>query len=101
MLRIIFLFQHKLIIRSGPQTPKISPQECVGPLLAGTLKLAVITVTIWIVCGTDQPGPLPDPDSAHYSAFLIEIIASTSCRPCLAVTAIVFRGRVVTILTWP
>ena len=30
MLRVIFLLQHKLIIRPGPRTPKLSEQEFVG-----------------------------------------------------------------------
>ena len=41
------------------------------PLLAGTLKLAVITVSIWLVYGTDHLGWLPEPDSAHYILYCV------------------------------
>ena len=41
------------------------------PLLAGTLKLAVITVSISLVCGADNPVSLPEPDSAHYNRLKI------------------------------
>ncbi len=41
------------------------------PLLAGTLKLAVINVSIWLVYGTDHPDSLPEHDSAHYSLTIL------------------------------
>ncbi len=43
-----------------------NPSELTIPLLAGLLQLALITVSIWLVCGTDHPSSLPEPDSAHY-----------------------------------
>ncbi len=45
---------------------RIRRWEASTSLPAGTLKLAVITVSIWLVYGTDHPGSLPETDSAHY-----------------------------------
>ena len=44
-------------------------------LSAGTLKRAVITVSISLVCESDHPGLLPEPDSARVAkrALLIRV----------------------------
>ncbi len=74
MQRIIFLFQRNWSFDQGPnpKTIRARIRRWEGPilLLAGTLKLAVIIVSIWLWCWIDHTGPLPQPDSAHYTILL-------------------------------